>query len=613
MYNSRLFKIGLAGGAGFRIWAAALLSMLGAVQVTSVLNESATFDEGAYVAAGYSYLKTGDFRMNPEHPPLAKVLSALPLLFYQPDLPLGHPSWAGGYLVDFAEVFLYKNRIPADSLLFAARSVTIAFTLLFGMVVGLWTRRHFGAPAALLALFLFATDPNIIAHGRYTTNDLLTALFFFLAVTAWTEYLLRRRGRDLVWSGLALGLALLTKFSALLLVFIYIALYLCRAWQEEDRGSPPPVFPTRLSVERFFISMLVVAVISVALILPAYAFKSSLCEKVGLPIPPGIRCCLSDVADPQKSPSGHFLATLARAFHLPDHPYLVGLFTQFQHNEIGHSSYLLGQQSQWGWWYYYPVAFLVKTPTAVLALAAFGLAIGVGTLSRFRLAGLRALPFPWIALVAPILIYFASAMTSQVDLGVRYLLPIYPFLMMLLAAGFLRLRASRFRRAFPYLLALVLVVQTAESAAIYPDYLAFFNTVSGGPANGVRYLLDSNIDWGQDLKRLKHYLDANQVQSVCLNYFGSAPPVYYGITSVPLPWTESIAERKELDCVAAVSVTVLHDLYLPTGSYAWVRQLKPVARIGRSIYVYDLRQGRRREGASNEVDKAEGPRSGRSR
>ncbi len=590
-----MFKIGYAGGGSFRIWAAALLSLLAVVQVTSVLNESATFDEAAYVAAGYSYLKTGDFRLNPEHPPLAKLLNALPLLWFQPDLPLGHPSWARAYLRDFEEVFLYKNRIPADALLLAARGVTIIFTLLFAMVVGLWTRRHFGAPAALLALFLFSTDPNIIAHGRYTTNDLLIALFFFLAVMAWTEYLLRRRVRDLGWSGLALGLALLTKFSAVLLVPVYMALYLCRAWQEQDRASPPPASPTRLSVERFFLSMLVVAVISVALILPAYAFKLSLCEKGGTPIAPGVPCSLSDVANP-RNPSGHFLATLARAFHLPDHPYLVGLFMQFQHNEGGHASYLLGQQSREGWWYYYPVVFLVKTPTAVLVLAAFGFAVGVGALRRIGLAGLGALPFRWIALVAPILIYFASAMTSRIDLGVRYLLPIYPFLMVLIAALFLRLREGRFRRAFPFLLALILVVQTAESAAIYPDYLSFFNTVSGGSAHGARYLLDSNIDWGQDLKRLKDYLDANRVESVCLMYFGMAPPSYYGITSVSLPQTADIEARKELNCVAAISVTLLHDLYLSPGSYSWLRQLTPRARIGQSIYIYDLRQDRRREG-----------------
>ena len=607
-----MFKIGPDGGAGFWIGVAALLAILGAVQVTSVLDESATFDEPGYVAAGYSYLKTGDFRMNPEHPPLAKVLIALPLLWFQPDLPLGHPSWVRAHLRDFEDVFLYNNRIPADSLLFAARSVTIAFTLLFGLAVGLWTRRHFGAPAALLALFLFATDPNIIAHGRYTTNDLLLALFFFLAVIAWTEYLLRRRVRDLVWSGLALGLALLTKSSAVLLVPVFIVLYLCRAWQEEDRSSAQPVLPTRLSVERFFLSMLVVGVISVALILPAYAFKLSPCEKGGTPIAPGVPCSLSDVID-QQSASGHFLAKLAKAFHLPNHPYLMGLFIQFQHHEGGHPAYLLGQQSKLGWWYYYPVVFLVKTPTAVLALTAFGCAIGVAALSRFRITGLRAMAFPRLALLVPILIYFASTMTSRFDLGVRYLLPIYAFLMVLLADMFLSLRASRFRRAFPYLLALVVGVQAAESAAVYPHYLAFFNTVSGGPNNGAQYLLDSNIDWGQDLKRLKQYLDANRVQSVCLTYFGTAPPAYYGITGVSLPQTADIEARKQLDCVAAISVTPLHDVYVAPGSYAWVRQLKPMAKIGQSIYVYDLRRERRRENPANEADKAADPRLGRSR
>lgn len=611
-----MFKIGLDGGVSFRIGVAALLSILGAVQVTSVLHESATFDEAPHLAAGYSYLKTGDFRMNAEHPPLAKMLSALPLVWLKPYLPLEHQSWDKADLLKFAEVFLYENHVPADSLLLAARSATIACTLAFAMAVALWTRRYFGAPAALLALFLFTFDPNLIAHGRYVTNDLLASLFFFLAVIAWARYLLRRYLRDLVWSGLALGLALLTKFSALLLVPIYVALYLCRAWQEEDRGSQAPVGATRLSVERFFASMLLVAVISTALILPAYAFKMRPCEAAGTLNTPVAPCTLAGAADP-RTPSGHFLAILARAFHLPDHPYLVGLFMLSQHNEGGHPSYLLGEQSRQGWWYYYPVVFLVKTPTAVLTLAALGLVAGVCWASRFRLARLRELPFHWIALAAPILIYFASAMTSRINLGVRHVLPIYPFLIVLLAALFFRLRESRFRRAFPYLLALVVAVQTAESAAIYPHYLSFFNTVSGGPNNGARALLDSNIDWGQDLKRLKHYLDANRIESVCLTYFGTAPPSYYGITSVHLPRTGDIEARKELNCVAAISVTPLHDLYLPPGSYAWVRQLTPMARIGQSIYIYDLRRDlrreRRREGASNEVDKAESPRSGRPR
>ncbi len=582
---------------GRRFWAATavLLAVLGAVQVASVRDDSATFDEGLYVTAGYSYLKTGDFRMNVEHPPLAKLLLALPLILLDPTLPLGDPSWAKADLLDFSRVFLYGNRVPADRMLFAARMVAILFTLMFGLAVALWAKWSFGAPAALVALFLFATDPNIIAHGRYATTDLLLAFFFFLAVAAWAGYLVRRRVRDLLWCGVTLGLALLTKFSAVLLLPVFAVLYVCRAWQEEGQDRAATASRGRLSVERSLVSMLVLAMICVAMVLAAYGLKARVCEPAraaGAQTANPYPCTLAETADP-KTAAGHFLGVLARALHLPDHPYLMGFYMQYRRNQEGAHSYLLGQHSFRGWWYYFPLVFVLKTPTALLATVAFCSVVGLIGLRRLGLARLRELPFRWLALVMPVLIYFGSAMTSPINVGLRFLLPVYPFLFVFCAAGLVRMRAGRFRRAFPYVLALIVVVQAAECAAIYPHYLAFFNTLAGGPDRGARYVLDSNIDWGQDLKRLKRYLDANHVQSVCLQYFGTASPYYYGISAVPLPFTDDEEGRRSVDCVAAISVSLLNDLYLPPGSYAWLRQRQPDAKIGHSIYVFDLRKERR--------------------
>jgi 4-amino-4-deoxy-L-arabinose transferase-like glycosyltransferase len=567
-----MFKIDLTSSPRFWIVVTVLLAIMGTAEVCSVLDESATYDEGFYIAAGYSHFKTGDFRMVPEHPPLARLLNALPLLWLRPELPLAHPSWARGNLLDFAGVFLYHNRIPADTLLFTARSVTIVFTLLFGLVLVLWTRQQFGAAVALLALLLYAFDPNLIAHGRYTTNDFFTALFFFLAVITWGRYLVTRRAWDLAAAGVTLGLALLTKFSAVLLLPIYLALYLWRAWQEEGWESR-----TRLSVERFFASALVVALIVVMLIFATYGFKTHLGEAVGSP------SVLADVID-TGTPGGHFLTTLTRALHLPNHPYLMGLFMQFRHNSSGHPSYLLGQLSDQGWWYYYPVVFLVKTPTAVLVLTLLGLLAGVLSLRRLSLARLRDLPFAWVVLAVPLVLYSTLVLASRIDLGVRYILPLYPFLLVLVAA-----LVFRFRRLAPHLVAVLVAVQVIESAANYPNYLAFFNTLSGGPSNGSRYLLDSNLDWGQDLKKLKRYLDANHVQKIPMCYFGTTSPAYYGIADQYLPRTKDVAERQRLNSLVAISATVLHDLYLEPGSFAWLRARQPVAKAGQSIYIYDLR------------------------
>jgi hypothetical protein len=256
----------------------------------------------------------------------------------------------------------------------------------------------------------------------------------------------------------------------------------------------------------------------------------------------------------------------------------------------GHSAYLLGQVSKFGWWYYFPVVFAVKTPTAVLALVVLCLGVGVSRLARgFRsvtVAALRNLPFRWVVVALPMTVYGAILLTSRVDLGVRYLLPAYPFLFILLAAVVMR-------KPKVWLIAVVMAVQLFEVVRIYPDYLAFFNTVSGGPGNGPRYLADSNIDWGQDLKKLRKYLETTAPKAnVCFSYFGTASQAYYFLPSRYLPETKDVELRKNVDCVAAISVTQLVGVYSSPETFRWLRDKKPIAKVGYSMYVYDLRKGK---------------------
>lgn len=577
-YNSRL-----------RFWfiAGALAALMGLAQFTAARQESATFDEGPYIAAGYSHLTARDFRMNLEHPPLAKMLAALPLLPLRPRLQMEHPSWERANLLEFSEVFLYHNRVPAGTMLLAARSVTILLTLVLGLTIATWTRHRFGAAAGLFALFLFATDANFAAHGRYVTNDVALALAWFAAVIAWARYLERKTFFSLLPAGAAFGLALLTKFSAILLIPVFVILYAWKAWQED---SP------RLSLDRFLASALVVGVISVALILPAYAFLRRPCEKAPDSVSPNA-CTLADTMDP-RTPYGHFLATAARAFHLPDHPFLIGLFMQYVHTQTGHESYLLGRRSNQGWWYYFPVAFAVKTPSVVVALTLLALLTAAARARRLSLEGLRMLPFTWVILAVPAGVYLLAAMAGRLDLGIRYLLPVYPSLFALLGALVFGVWLPRRRRSGRYLLVALLAAQAAEFCFIYPYHLAFFNTVSGGPGRGPYYLSDSNIDWGQDLIRLKQRLDRMGRPALCLSYFGTAPPEYFGIRFSMLPSNPDQPAIDSLDCVAAVSVTHLCGLYHPPGSFAWIRDRKPFGQVGHSIYLFDLRK---RSGLSQPV------------
>jgi hypothetical protein len=176
-------------------------------------------------------------------------------------------------------------------------------------------------------------------------------------------------------------------------------------------------------------------------------------------------------------------------------------------------------------------------------------------------------------------------MASNINIGIRHLLPIYPFVFVL--AGATLAAWSGKRKAM--VLGVLGAALVAESLAIYPHYLAFFNVLSGGPANGPNLLVDSNLDWGQDVKKLKRYMDRHAIPRVCMAYFGTADLDYYGLPYDTLAHERTEAEAMSRDCVLAVSATLLEGVYLPDDSFAWLRERKPTARVGYSIYVYDLR------------------------
>jgi 4-amino-4-deoxy-L-arabinose transferase-like glycosyltransferase len=535
-------------------------------QVSSILQETQTWDEGIYLAAGYSYLKTGDFRFDSEHPPLGKLINALPLLLLNPSLPGDSPGWGVGEQVPYGIRFLYQNRVPADRMLFLARSMTILLTLALGLGLAIWTRRHFGASAALFALFLFCFDPNIIAHGRYVTNDLVVTLFIFLSCTTWAAFLVSGRGRDLVWAGLALGLALASKFSALSLLALLPLLYLIRWWQE--RG--------RLSLRHLAVSLVVVTGISALVVMALYKMP---------PHSQPLEQLVSRTTLVERA-----IAAAGRHLGVPAHPYLVGLGYQARHYSGGHNAYLLGQYSDRGWWYYFPVAFAVKTPLAVLALMALCgwlVAPQLGRITRLRQAG-----FPWVVVTVPMVFVFLASLTSRLNTGLRYILPVYPFLFILLGGILFRFGRDRLKKLFPMAVGLGLVTLAVESMKIYPHYLAFFNAAAGGSATGPRYLLDSNIDWGQDMKKLKAYMVSHDLPYVCAVLFGNASSQYYGVDWKPVPKTDDLEGRTNMDCVVAANVTPLYGLYVPQEDYRWLRELQPAERIGYSIYLYDLREKR---------------------
>jgi hypothetical protein len=506
---------------------AAEIVLIASLQILSMRQEVQTFDEGFHLAAGYSYLSQGDYRMNPEHPPLTKLLAALAILPMRPSTPVGTRAWFERDQWEFAEQFLYQNRVDADRMLFRARLPTVALTAMLILAVAWWTRRRWGAAAGLIAGSLCAFDPNLIAHGRYVTSDLAVALFFFLTIAFWIDWLDDRGRRSLVLASIAFGLAQASKFSALILIPVMGLLFLADCWRQRS-----------ISGRRLLLAV-TAPLLGALIVLGAVYGKESIRLASG------------------KS---------------RESTYVAGVRNVIDHNRMGHETYLLGEKKSQGDWRYFPVALLVKSPLGTLI--AFGLAMGA--------IRKRSLTFTEAALGLAAAIYFGWCLTSGINLGIRHLLPFFP--LAYAVCGSLLTRWPRWATAAVLLTAL-------ESTFAYPHYLAFFNFAAGGRDRGADYLVDSNLDWGQDLKHLKTYIHEMGNPPLCLEYFGTANLAYYGVVANGVPRSDP-AEIAQVNCVLAISATVFKGLYVGPGWYQWLNQHQPMAKVGGSIYLFDLRQRR---------------------
>ena len=561
----------------------------------SLVQKSVVVDEMVYITAGYEHLATGEFDYNRTNPPLAKLVSALPLMFLDLRLPdaEGDPrEWTEIAQWQYAREFLYGNSVNPDTILGLARLPILFLGALLGLYVYCFTRREFGRPAALCALTLYAFSPNLIAHSRVATQDLLVSALVFVAATTFWRLIERPSLRLALLSGGAVALAAATKTTAVFLVPILGLVLFIRVAVDPDALRWPTISPAEhLRSPRLqqLLSVVVLAAIYGLLTLlvlnAAYFFEGS-----GQPLTAYVSA--ERLAKRLPGSVADLVIPLA-SWPLPVPEGLIDLL-RFQAGRVsgGNQIYFHGQLSSDGWWYMMPAAFLMKTPIALQLAAVAGV-----------WASLRKKPFASsFALVATLAIgvYLAGfAYLSSISIGIRYILPIYPFLCVLGGAGIAALVSSRKVLFFGAGVSL-LVWQAAAALFIYPHYLAYFNEAVGGPANGYQYLVDSYLDWGQDLPGLKEYMDEQQLQSINLGYFGSGDPAHYGITyrsmpSVGLPpsgegaqwwyeWAE--ADYPELEYPIAVSATLLGGVFIPD-YYAELRDRQPDAQIGYSILVFN--------------------------
>ncbi len=359
----------------FALCTALLLLVMFMMQLMSAGTESQTVDEGAHLTAGYSYWKTGDYRLNPEHPPLIKLLASVPLLFLPIHLPLDHSSWESRDQWAFAREFLYRNTISADHILLLGRLPVMILGLVLVVCVGLWSRHRWGFVGGLLSMILVVFDPTVLAHSRYVTTDIGVTLFFFATVFFFARFL-ERPAISRWWPvALVFALAQLSKFSAEILWAVLVALWILRRISHDQHRD--------LSLQRalLFFGSLVVTTYAAAFVMYGFEVKPPLADPQFAAVydaaeiwkpeiaeaQPGLARTVLHITDPA-STLGTRIRHAFGAVPLPAYTFFRGLSQVVWHNYWGHSSYLLGDFRSTGWWYYFPVAFLVKTPLATLAL-----------------------------------------------------------------------------------------------------------------------------------------------------------------------------------------------------------------------------------------------------
>jgi hypothetical protein len=542
---------------------AAAVTLQAALSIHAMSGWSATFDEGAHLPAGYTYLALGDHRLNPEQPPLVKLVAAAPLLLARPVVHADDRSWREARQWDFGRRFLYRWN-DGDRLLFLGRLPIVALASCLVVTVFFEARRRFGPAAAAAAAFLAALSPEVLAHGAIVTTDLAFALFFFLATAAFDRAVAgEASARRWAAAGLATGAAFAAKFSAPILVPVFTAL-LAAALAGRRAAT----------LRRTAGGILLLAMVTFAGLWASYGFSARLSPD------PAVR---AELREPLEAPVGPLLGTVAaagRAAVVPE-DYARGFLFVMTHSEA-RPTFLDGVLSDRGFPAYFLFTILYKTPIPLLLLAALALA-------RVPRLPVRDVAFLWL----PVAVYLGTTFTRGLQIGNRHLLPLLPFVFVAAAEAAAALGTSR-RGAIRAAAAVLGLWYGVGTLRTHPHHLAYFNEIAGGPANGYRHLVDSNLDWGQDLKRLAAWERAAGSPPLKLSYFGSADPAYYGIEAEALPgYTAPHAPRITREIapgdLLAISATNLQGVYLDPEDRQLmerVRRLAPVARVGFSIFVY---------------------------
>ena len=551
-----------------KIAACFLILLFAAQAFGSLFYKSATVDEVLYIPAGYVYLKSGSYMLNPETPPLPRILCGIPLLFlninYDPKEPVA--AFKDRYHWSFRFLF-FQNAALAGKMIFYSRIPTILMGMALLAAIYAWSSKLFGPVAGLFSLALAALEPNLIAHSSLATTDLYTAaMIFFTVFSFWIWRQNPEQNKRLLFPGLFLGLALLSKSSAWLMIpVLFVLLWI----PGTNREAGPPHSPFK-NLLRFGV-ILIFALLVINIV---FLFHGAFVDKGEL------------ISVMLRQEAGKFWLLRLILFPFPRLYSFSMLFNLAQSMGGVHPFpfFLNGQYSNTGFWNYFLFAFVLKTPLPFLLMLAGSLLV----LFKMRQS--------WFILLPPIFFLLYFSFLNRLDLGLRYVLPIYPFF--LVAAGAIVPKLLQVARG--KILSVLLILWNLVAAIhIYPHHLAYFNELSGGSVSGYKYLVDSNLDWGQDLVGLKSFVDKNGIDRIRLSYYGMSDPAYYGIHYRYLPspkfqpWTQRHRNEENFKLekgLYAISATNITGIFLQNrDTYRYFKSLEPIDSIGYSILIYEIK------------------------
>lgn len=556
-------------------WAAVFaLLVIQAAQVAFVVHrESLTFDEADHIFAGYMMEKTGDFGLNPEHPPLVKLLAALPLLgqnLWTPPLQ-GREFKTEAYLD--GRDFLARNDGPGQRLVFRMRLAAGLLALALSLVVFLAAREWFGTGAGLIALLLVVFDPNILANSALVTTDVGVSLFFLLGIYAFYRYVKKPTLLRLLLAGVAAGLLLATKHSGILLAPMLLLLI---GWEvlcapKGTRGK----LTLRLSG-----AFGAIAVVGVVVLWSFYGFRY-------VARPDGLRLSISlaDYAAPLSHISSSVVLAIARLHLLPE-SYLMGLVDVKRMAEF-YPTFIFGKVYPHGQWWYFPVVILIKTTLGLLALVVLAtFAIFTGRLHKRR--ELAFVLIPWF-------VYLAVAILAGMNIGSRHILPLYALAAILAGAGLVALASQNPRWA--WVGAALIAAHIASSIAAFPNFIPYANEAWGGQRNVHNLLSDANVDWGQQLLQIKKWQDKHPDEECWFAYFArpEVDPATYGIHCHALPTIDTFwlggsdIVPPDIHGTVLLSAGDLSGCEWPSGTmnpYRDFQSLKPAESIDYGVLVY---------------------------